>query len=833
VVAVALRLWNLDRLPPGLHYDEAVNGSDVRMVLEGRGLPLYFDANSGREPLFIYLQALSAALLGATPLALRFTSAWIGILTIPLTFLGVRILLIDDLSAPADRSGDWIALVAAAGMAVSYWHVSLSRLGFRAILLPLFSLLAMAFFWRAWIAGRKRDYMIAGACLALALYSYTSARLLPLAVLLFLVTEAALGRRTGASWVREGQHWRGLAWLAGVLLLLSLPLAVSFWHHPYLLTQRTQGISLLAVIERCDECAPWQPLIDNLVAVLRSFYDRGDGNWRHNLAGRPVNDLWLACLFTLGWLTSLVGLRKARYRLLLIWFGVALLPTVLSEQAPHMLRASGALPALVMLVAAGAQTLLGWIPSHKGRSAFAWVLLFATLLIGGGQTARDYFQRWGAAPQTGGAFDLVKQLAAQRLAELMADRTRSVAILMPAAMAAQPHIVYALGLLPQTAALPADLPPPPTWHFMLDASLDEDEPWQLLWQEGGLRGMTYVKPVSMTNRELRAQLIEHAATQQITWPGATTDWPQLTAGQLPAQVTLQPDPIRYPLRARFANGIQLLGYNITPDRLDQKETGRSFRLTLFWEVAPGATSGPVGFVHLTDGHSVWQTRNLELPQDMLFPWLTTARVIQDSRQITVPLAMPDGKAYFEVGLYQHTGASAEQVQRIDVLGADGRPVADRVDLAPVRVGPAPASQPPQDLHPLGIEFVNAVELLGWSARPAAQQSEQLQLRLAWRTHDRMLADYTAFVHVLDAKGQIIAQMDRPPGDASSPTSRWIPDEIVVTEMTLSLPPGLVAEATRLRVGLYEPASGRQLPITASTSPESGRAGDTFVLLPPH
>jgi hypothetical protein len=97
----------------------------------------------------------------------------------------------------------------------------------------------------------------------------------------------------------------------------------------------------------------------------------------------------------------------------------------------------------------------------------------------------------------------------------------------------------------------------------------------------------------------------------------------------------------------------------------------------------------------------------------------------------------------------------------------------------------------------------------------------------------MLADYTAFVHVLDAKGQIIAQMDRPPGDASSPTSRWIPDEIVVTEMTLSLPPGLVAEATRLRVGLYEPASGRQLPITASTSPEIGRAGDTFVLLPPH
>ena len=50
LVAAALRLWKLDVLPPGLWYDEAVNGVDTRMVLSGKGFPLYFAANNGREP---------------------------------------------------------------------------------------------------------------------------------------------------------------------------------------------------------------------------------------------------------------------------------------------------------------------------------------------------------------------------------------------------------------------------------------------------------------------------------------------------------------------------------------------------------------------------------------------------------------------------------------------------------------------------------------------------------------------------------------------------------------------------------------------------------------
>ena len=82
LVAAFLRLYQLDLLPPGLFYDEAYNGLDVRGILSGAQFPLYFSGNNGREPLFLYLQSLVVAGLGYTPYALRVTAALIGIASV-------------------------------------------------------------------------------------------------------------------------------------------------------------------------------------------------------------------------------------------------------------------------------------------------------------------------------------------------------------------------------------------------------------------------------------------------------------------------------------------------------------------------------------------------------------------------------------------------------------------------------------------------------------------------------------------------------------------------------------------------------------------------------
>jgi predicted membrane-bound mannosyltransferase len=222
LVAAFLRLYELDLLPPGLFYDEAYNGLDVRGVLSGAQLPLYFPGNYGREPLFLYLQSAFVALLGYTPYALRVTAAFIGILTVPAIYWLTHTLLRGegrgfDVSAveratPTSQftihhsqftiptlspvtshlSPFWLATLAAAGFAVSYWHVSVSRLGFRAILLPLLSSLLIGCFWRAWTGRRRRDFIWAGVWLGAVFYTYTAARVLPLVILAFVLLEAVI-----------------------------------------------------------------------------------------------------------------------------------------------------------------------------------------------------------------------------------------------------------------------------------------------------------------------------------------------------------------------------------------------------------------------------------------------------------------------------------------------------------------------------------------------------------------------------------------------------------------------------------------------------------------
>ena len=139
------------------------------------------------------------------------------------------------------------------------------------------------------------------------------------------------------------------------------------------------------------------PIGANLLLTLRAFYDRGDLNLRHNLPGRPATDMLLGSRFLrVGWLTALWRIREPRYRLLLIWFGVMLLPTVLSIEAPHSLRGSGVLPPLALLCGLGATTLISAFPRISRRRVAASLLLLAVLVVSGGLTARDYFVPLGA-----------------------------------------------------------------------------------------------------------------------------------------------------------------------------------------------------------------------------------------------------------------------------------------------------------------------------------------------------------------------------------------------------------------------------------------------------
>ncbi len=103
------------------------------------------------------------------------------------------------------------------------------------------------------------------------------------------------------------------------------------------------------------------------------------------------------------------------------------------------------------------------------------------------------------------------------------------------------------------------------------------------------------------------------------------------------------------------------------------------------------------------------------------------------------------------------------------------------------------------------------ELVGWSVEPPTLRAgETMKATLAWRALQKPPTRYTAFVHLEDANGGVIAQDDHEPQQGAYPTTRWAQDEITREIFRLKIPPNLPAGEYVLRAGWYETASQDRL-----------------------
>jgi len=78
----------------------------------------------------------------------------------------------------------------------------------------------------------------------------------------------------------------------------------------------------------------------------------------------------------------------------------------------------------------------------------------------------------------------------------------------------------------------------------------------------------------------------------------------------------------------------------------------------------------------------------------------------------------------------------------------------------------------------------------------------IQLTLYWGVHDQVSEDYTVFVHLVNANGEIVAQGDGPPAGGSYPTGLWEGGEEIADGHIIHIPQDLSAGRYQILVGLY-------------------------------
>jgi hypothetical protein len=152
-----------------------------------------------------------------------------------------------------------------------------------------------------------------------------------------------------------------------------------------------------------------------------------------------------------------------------------------------------------------------------------------------------------------------------------------------------------------------------------------------------------------------------------------------------------------------------------------------------------------------------------------------------------------------------------------VSGAARAPIATLALQPSNRTFALPASP---TLLPSGARLGDQVELAAYTTAPI---DTSLAVTLAWHALARPSLDATAFVHLLDANGNIVAQSDQAPG-RDRPTGQWVAGEYVLDTHLLALPPDLPAGDYSLAAGLYDPISGQRLPaISAGGQPYADNA----------
>lgn len=385
LLSAVLRLYKLDSFPPSLYWDEASLGYNAYSIMQtgkdehGTFLPFTNFAAFGdyKPPGYIYLAVPAITLFDLSEFSIRFPSALAGVFTVFLTYLLTRKLF--------DK--DNIGLLSAFFLAISPWHIQMSRAAFESNVALLFSTLGIYSFIK-FATGKPIYIYLSAASFLIAMYTFTGQRLFVPLILLILVIQF---RKAVLS------NWKAV-------FLAALAATVLFWPLFSFATQTIEGRLRFNEVSIFNDQKPiedsikyrernnfawWSNILYNrrvfyAYEYLKHYFDAfnpkflfvsGDVNPR--LSIQETGELYyLDLVFIISGLYFLFR-EKNKYRYLITgWVLISAAGPAMARETPHALRMLHILPSYQIIAAFGMFCLYKRIAFKKQA------LLFLTLTLG-------------------------------------------------------------------------------------------------------------------------------------------------------------------------------------------------------------------------------------------------------------------------------------------------------------------------------------------------------------------------------------------------------------------------------------------------------------------
>jgi 4-amino-4-deoxy-L-arabinose transferase-like glycosyltransferase len=387
LVGFILRVYQLASVPAGFYADEASVGLNAFTILtSGKDqhdvvFPVFFRAfGEYKSPLAVYSAVPFVLLFGLNEFAVRFQAVVFGVLGIWLLYLVVRELFKNH------PKGELISLLSAGFLAVSPWHVHLSRIGWDSQVGFVFlALLAVFVFLKSLDTPKILPWAI--VLFGMAMYSYLPAQLfMPLLGIGVFILNFRFFLR------HKSQLFAGLAVLAIFLFPLILHVfsdegmarwrEVSIFQFP----PKDQGVSAHIVYNYASHF------------MTEFLFSEGDTNYfrRHSVPGMGVLYWFQLPLILLG----LLALCQRRYSpvllLLIVWLALYPLGTAftISKTATATRSVIGVVP-LQILSGVGLYALVSFFSRiDRVWRALFWSVFSIVVLVSFLQFTHLYFDEY-------------------------------------------------------------------------------------------------------------------------------------------------------------------------------------------------------------------------------------------------------------------------------------------------------------------------------------------------------------------------------------------------------------------------------------------------------
>lgn len=385
-LAAVLRLVGLGVYPVGFTPDEASFGYDAWSLLQtgrdqwGKAWPLVFKSfGDGKLPLQTYLIIPSVAIFGLSEFAVRLPNAIFGVLAVWATYLLVS-------KAFKDKK---LALMSAFLLAISPWHIPLSRGAFEANLTTF--LMTIGFYWFFKIADSSGFLYLSVLAFGLNLFSYHSAR---------LVTPLLVGFLIYMYWRDKKLDKNMLKFSLGFgLFVLTAIITMFFGAADRVVTSSIFSVSP-PTDARFNALMSGAPpllarLLHNKYLVMAEIFLAQYlqySSWSFLFLQGPREGTYgmmpgsgvlylIEGAFLFGLLLNLKKLKKHVW--LLVWLLLAPIPAALSIGPGHAAnRAAIMLPALTILLAIGRQNIINSFRKYAAKINLGFVLiLFISLVL--------------------------------------------------------------------------------------------------------------------------------------------------------------------------------------------------------------------------------------------------------------------------------------------------------------------------------------------------------------------------------------------------------------------------------------------------------------------